>query len=369
MTIPISKPLLDGNERKYVDECLETGWISSEGPFVRRFETEFADAVGRRHGVSVSSGSGALDIAVTAMELGRGAEVIMPTFTIISCAQALVRAGAIPVLADSDPRTWNLDLEQVEGLISERTRAIMAVHIYGLTVDMERLSRLAERHGLRIIEDAAQAIGQQCHGRPCGSFGDLSVFSFYANKHVTTGEGGMVVTDDERLAERCRSLRNLCLRPAERFRHQELGWNYRMTNLQAALGCAQLERLAEHLARKADIAQRYEQILTGLPIQRPLPADHASTNCYWVYGLVLDDSVAMDARAVMAGLAERGIASRPFFWPMHEQPVFRKMGLFNDLRLPVAERLARRGLYLPSGPDISDDEIDQVAKALREILR
>lgn len=368
MTIPISKPLLDGNERKYVDECLETGWISSEGPFVQRFETEFAAAVGRRYGVAVSSGSGALDIAVTAMALGRGAEVIMPTFTIISCAQALVRAGAVPVLADCDPRTWNLDLEQVEGLITERTRAIMAVHIYGLTVDMERLSRLAERHGLRIIEDAAQAIGQQCHGRPCGSFGDLSVFSFYANKHVSTGEGGMVVTDDERLAESCRSLRNLCLRSEERFRHQELGWNYRMTNLQAALGCAQLERLAEHLARKGAIAQRYEQILTGLPIQRPLPADHASTNCYWVYGLVLDDSVAMDARAVMAGLAERGIASRPFFWPMHEQPVFRKMGLFNGLRLPVAERLARRGLYLPSGPDITDGEIDQVATALREIL-
>lgn len=368
MTIPISKPLLNGNEKKYVDQCLETGWISSEGPFVRRFETEFAATVGRQHGVAVSSGSGALDIAVTAMELGNGDEVIMPTFTIISCAQALVRAGAVPVLADSDPRTWNLDLDQVEGLITERTRAIMAVHIYGLTVDMARLSRLAERHGLRIIEDAAQAIGQQCNGRPCGSFGDLSVFSFYSNKHVTTGEGGMVASDDERLTERCRSLRNLCLRPGERFHHQELGWNYRMTNLQAALGCAQLERLAEHLARKREIAHRYDQLLEGLPIQRPLPADSASTNCYWVYGLVLDDSVAMDAQAVMASLEKRGIASRPFFWPMHEQPVFRKMGLFNDLCLPVAERLARRGLYLPTGPDITGPEIDVVATALREIL-
>ena len=369
MTIPISKPLLDGNERKYVDECLETGWISSEGPFVRRFETEFAAAVGRRHGVAVSSGSGALDIAVTAMELGRGAEVIMPTFTIISCAQALIRAGAIPVLADSDPRTWNLDLDQVEELITERTRAIMAVHIYGLTVDMERLSRLAERHSLRIIEDAAQAIGQQCHGRHCGSFGDLSTFSFYSNKHITTGEGGMVVTDDERLAERCRSLRNLCLRPEARFRHQELGWNYRMTNLQAALGCAQLERLTDHLARKHEIARQYDQLLAGLPIQRPLPSDAASRNCYWVYGLVLDDSLAMDANIVMARLAAHGVASRPFFWPMHEQPIFRKMGLFTTGQLPVAERLARRGLYLPTGPDITSAEIAQVAATLRGILR
>lgn len=368
MSIPVSKPLLHGNEKKYVNECLDTGWISSEGPFVRRFESEFAGLCARRHGIAVSSGSAALDVAVAALGLGPGDEVIMPTFTIISCAQALVRAGARPVLADADPLSWNLNLDQVEALITGRTRAIMAVHIYGLTVDMVRLTELASRHGLRIIEDAAQAIGQHCHGRPCGSFGDLSVFSFYSNKHVTTGEGGMVVTDDEKLAGRCRNLRNLCLQPEERFRHQELGWNYRMTNLQAALGCAQLEQLAAHLARKGEIARRYDRLLQGLPIQRPLPADTAATNCYWVYGLVLDDNFPLEARPVMASLAERGIASRPFFWPMHEQPVFRKMGLFAETRLPVAERLARRGFYLPAGPDITWGEIEEVAKVLREIL-
>ncbi len=245
MTIPVSKPLLDGNEMKYLQECLETGWISSEGPFVQRFETEFAAVADRRYGIAVSSGSAALDVAVAALGLRPGDEVIMPTFTIISCAQALVRAGVVPLLIDNDPRTWNMDLNQIEGLITERTRAIMAVHIYGLAVDMLRLTELAARHNLRIIEDAAQAIGQHCHGRPCGSFGELSVFSFYSNKHITTGEGGMVVTNDGALAERCRNLRNLCLRPEERFRHEELGWNYRMTNLQAALGCAQLERLPE----------------------------------------------------------------------------------------------------------------------------
>ncbi|NTV13186.1 MAG: DegT/DnrJ/EryC1/StrS family aminotransferase [Desulfobulbaceae bacterium] len=367
--IPVSKPLLNGNEKKYLNECLETGWISSEGPFVHRFETEFANLCDRRHGIAVSSGSAALDVAVAALGLSPGDEVIMPTFTIISCAQALVRAGLTPVLVEADPLTWNMDLDQVEGLISARTRAIMAVHIYGLTIDMLRLTELAARHQLRIIEDAAQAIGQHCHGRPCGSFGDLSVFSFYSNKHLTTGEGGMVVSNDDHLAGRCRSLRNLCLRPEERFRHEELGWNYRMTNLQAALGCAQLEKLADHLARKGEIARLYDQLLAGLPIQRPLPFAATSANCYWVYGLLLDDTVPLDGPAVMARLAAKGVASRPFFWPMHEQPVFRKMGLFQGLQLPVAERLARRGFYLPTGPDITNEEIAQVAAALREILR
>jgi len=366
--IPVSKPLLNGNENKYLNECLETGWISSEGPFVQRFESEFATLCERRHGIAVSSGSAALDVAVAALGLSPGDEVIMPTFTIISCAQALVRAGVTPVLLDSDPDSWNMDLAQIEGLITARTRAIMAVHIYGLTVDMVRLTELAARHNLRIIEDAAQAIGQHCHGRPCGSFGDLSVFSFYSNKHLTTGEGGMVVSNDDQLAARCRSLRNLCLRPEERFRHEELGWNYRMTNLQAALGCAQLESLPNHLARKGEIARQYDQLLAGLPIQRPLAADPAGTNCYWVYGLVLDDSLPLDGPAVMARLAAKGVASRPFFWPMHEQPVFRKMGLFAGVQLPVAERLARRGFYLPTGPDITAGEIAQVAATLREIL-
>jgi len=367
--IPVSKPLLNGNEKKYLNECLETGWISSEGPFVQRFETEFAALCQRQHGIAVSSGSAALDVAVAALGLGHGDEVIMPTFTIISCAQALVRAGVTPVLVDADPRSWNMDLAQVEGLITARTRAIMAVHIYGLTVDMLRLTELAARHNLRIIEDAAQAIGQHCQGRPCGSFGDLSVFSFYSNKHLTTGEGGMVVSNDDMLAGRCRSLRNLCLRPEERFRHEELGWNYRMTNLQAALGCAQLEKLDDHLARKGEIARQYDELLAGLPIQRPLPSDTASRNCYWVYGLVLDDNVPLDGPKVMARLAAKGVASRPFFWPMHEQPVFRKMGLFARVQLPVAERLARRGLYLPTGPDISNGEIAQVAATLREVLQ
>ncbi len=202
--IPVNEPLLDGNEGKYLQECIDTGWISSEGPFVRRFEEAFAERVGRRCAVAVSNGTAALDAAVGALELGPGDEVILPTFTIVSCAQAIVKAGAVPVVIDADARTWNMDVAQIEAKITPRTRAIMAVHIYGLPVDMAPLLALADRHGLKVIEDAAEGLGQDYDGKPCGGFGDISAFSFYANKVVTTGEGGMVAPDDEALAERCR---------------------------------------------------------------------------------------------------------------------------------------------------------------------
>jgi perosamine synthetase len=232
--IPVNEPLLDGNEKKYLSECIDTGWISSEGPFIRQFEEQFAQRVGRKYGIAVSNGSVAIDAAVAALEISRGDEVILPTFTIISCAAAIVRAGAVPVVVDCDPHTWNMDVSQIEAKITPRTKAIMVVHIYGLPTDMEPVLALADKHGLKIIEDAAEMHGQTYRGLPCGSFGDISTFSFYPNKHITTGEGGMLVTDDQKLAERCRSLRNLCFQPQKRFVHEELGWNFRMTNLQAA---------------------------------------------------------------------------------------------------------------------------------------
>ena len=207
--IPVNQPLLDGNEERYLVECVRTGWISSEGPFVARFEKQFAARVGRKHGVAVANGSVALEAAVAALGIGPGDEVIVPSSTIISCVAPIVRAGAIPVLVDCDPATWNMDVAQVQDRITSKTKAVMAVHIFGLPVDMDRLLGLAHKHGLKVIEDAAEAIGQTYRGRPCGSFGDLSAFSFYPNKHVTTGEGGMLVTDDAAIAERCRSLRNL----------------------------------------------------------------------------------------------------------------------------------------------------------------
>jgi perosamine synthetase len=256
--IPVNEPLLDGNEKKYLNECIDTGWISSEGPFVQKFEAGVAAAAGRRYGIAVCNGTVALEAAVAALELQPGDEVIMPAFTIISCAAAIVRRGCVPVLVDSDPLTWNMDVEKLKAKIeneieikkNKKLRAIMVVHIYGLPVDMDPVIEIAGNYGLKIIEDAAEMHGQTYMGKPCGSFGDISTFSFYPNKHITTGEGGMLLTDDERLAERCRSLRNLCFQPERRFVHEELGYNFRMTNLQAALGLAQLERLDEFVKRK-----------------------------------------------------------------------------------------------------------------------
>ncbi|MDJ0703953.1 MAG: DegT/DnrJ/EryC1/StrS family aminotransferase [Leptolyngbyaceae cyanobacterium MO_188.B28] len=367
--IPVNEPYLARNASKYLQECIDTGWISSEGPFVQQFETQFATLVNRKYGVAVCNGSAALEVAIAALKIGSGDEVILPTFTIISCATAIVRAGAIPVVVDSDPHTWNMDVAQIETKITPRTKAIMVVHIYGLPVDVVPIIKLADQYGLAIIEDAAEMHGQTYRGRPCGSFGDISTFSFYANKHITTGEGGMVLTDDEELAERCRSLRNLCFQPQQRFIHEELGWNFRMTNLQAAVGVAQLEELPACLIRKRKIGQYYNELLANISgLQQPMPRTDYAENIYWVYGVVLCNERSETPAEVMKQLAARKIGARPFFWPMHEQPVFRKMGLFAKESCPVAEKLARRGFYLPSGAALTDDAIEQVATALKEVL-
>lgn len=369
--IPVNEPLLNGNEKKYLNECIDTGWISSEGPFVHKFEEQFSARIGRKFGIAVCNGSVALDVAVAALGIGSGDEVILPTFTIISCAAAIVRAGAVPVVVDCDPVTWNMDVRQIERKISSRTKAIMVVHIYGLPVDMAPVLELAEQNGLKVIEDAAEMIGQNYRGQLCGSFGDVSTFSFYPNKHVTTGEGGMVVTDNEELAERCRSLRNLCFQKgSKRFVHEELGWNFRMTNLQAALGMAQLEKLDNHITRKRRMGQRYTDLLKAVPsLQLPLEKTDYAENIYWVYGVILEDNVPFDGEEAIRRLAEQKVGARPFFWPMHEQPVFKKMGLFENERYPVAERIARRGFYIPSGLALTDEQVEQVAISVREVFR
>lgn len=371
--IPVNEPLLDGNEKKYLIECIETGWISSEGPYVKKFEQSFAAQITRKHGVAVTNGSVALDIAVTALGIGPGDEVIMPTFTIISCAAAIVRTGARPVLVDSDPFTWNMDVNQLENKINANTKAIMVVHIYGLPVDMAPVLSLAEKYDLMIIEDAAEAhgleYGQGSQAKPCGSFGTISTFSFYPNKHITTGEGGLIATDDEQLAEKCRSLRNLCFQPHKRFIHEELGWNSRFTNLQAAVGLAQLEKLNEHIQLKRKMGKMYNQMLAGIKeLQLPRPTTEYAENIYWVYGLVLGDGIPLDADAAMRRLQAKKIGTRPFFWPMHEQPVFRKMGLFQNETYPVAERIARKGFYIPSGLTLAEDQIAYVAECIHQIL-
>jgi perosamine synthetase len=367
--IPVNEPVLNGNEKRYLIECIDTGWISSEGPFVERFEREFAARVDRKHGVAVTNGTAAIDSAVEVLGFAPGDEIILPTFAIISCINQIIRARIVPVLVDSDPQTWNMDISQVEAKITSRTRAIMVVHIYGLPVDLDPVLDIARRHGLRIIEDAAEMHGQTYKGHPCGSFGDISVFSFYPNKHITTGEGGMIVTNDDHLAAECRSLRNLCFQPQKRFRHDRLGWNFRMTNLQAAVGIAQLERLSEFVQRKRAMGAAYQSGLAYIPgLQLPLPQTDYGQNIYWVFGLLLDIEVSFDAEEAMARLAKMGVGTRPFFWPMHEQPVFQSIGLFDGEHYPVAENMARRGFYIPSGLGLTADQQETVIACVHKLM-
>jgi perosamine synthetase len=368
--IPVNEPVLDGNEKAYLAECIDSGWISSDGPFVKRLEDGIAKRLSRDFGVAVCNGTAALEVAVAALGLGPGDEVILPSFTIISCALAIVRVGALPVLVDADPVTWNMNVELLESVITSRTKAIMAVHLYGLPVDMDPLLSIARKYGLWIIEDAAEAIGQTYRGRPCGSFGDISILSFYPNKHVTTGEGGMVLTNESSLAARAQDLRNLCFGKEYRFKHDELGWNFRMSNLQAAVGVAQLERLEQTLEKKRLIGGWYEELLSGVSgIQRAPARIPSADNIWWVYGVVLADSVSFDAASAMSMLATRGIGTRPFFWPIHEQPIFRRLGMFQNVRCSVAERIGRRGFYLPSGVGLTYMQAETVAKELRALLQ
>jgi perosamine synthetase len=364
--IPVNTPLLSGNEKKYLIECIETGWISSEGPFIQKFEESFSAYVDRKFGVAVSNGSAALDIAVKALNIGHGDEVIVPTFTIISPVQSIVTAGALPVLVDSDPITWNMDVNQIESKITSKTKAILVVHIYGLPVDMDPILELCEKHNLFLIEDAAEMHGQTYKGRKCGSFGTISTFSFYPNKHITTGEGGMLVTNDEKLSERCKKLRNLAFEPkGRRFVHEELGWNYRMTNLQAALGLAQLEKIDSHILKKREIGQAYQSGLKNLEgFQLPLAKTDYAENIYWIFGLVAETQELCEQ--TVRKLNEQQIGTRPFFWCMHEQPIFQSMGLFKDEKYPVAEQMARNGFYLPSGLGLEFDELMNVIQTIND---
>ena len=368
--ITVNEPLLNGNEKKYLCECIDTGWISSEGPFVKEFEQKMSTTVGRKYGVAVSNGTAALEVAVQALGIGEGDEVIMPAFTIISCAMSVTKVGAIPVLVDSDLYTWNMNIQEIEAKITPKTKAIMMVHLYGLPVEADKVLTLAKKYNLKVIEDAAEMHGQTYNGRHCGSFGDISIFSFYPNKHITTGEGGMVVTDDEQLAERCRMLRNLCFKKDVRYIHDEISDNYRFTNLQAAVGLAQLERLDEFITKKREMGRYYTEHLKDvkgliLPIERTNYAD----NIYWVYGLVLEKDVPADNRLIQKLLAEEGIGSRVFFWCMHEQPVYQRQRLFENQKYPNAEYLARKGFYIPSGLALTEEQMEQVVDGVKNVMK
>ena len=363
--IPVSRPLIEKNEIGAVLESLESGWISSAGAQVKLFERRWSDYCGMKFGVAVSSGTSALQISTRLLDLKPGDEVIMPTFTIISCALAIIGAGGKPVLVDSEPRTWQMDVTKIRSKITSRTKAILVVHTYGHPVEIEPVLDIARKYDLRIIEDAAEAHGAKYQNKPCGGFGDISIFSFYANKIITTGEGGMVLTNNEEFSDRARSLRNICFQDENRFIHDDLGYSFRMSNIQAAVGAEQVTRIESIVQKKREIAKRYNDNLKSIDgLILPHEADWAK-NVYWVYGILLGDLIRCDANEFRRFLASREIETRPFFVGMHEQPIFKNMQLFENEKYPVAENMSRRGLYIPSGLGITNEEIDQVCDTIR----
>ncbi len=369
--IPVCEPLLLGNEQKYVSRSVEQGWISSSGPYVADFERKFAEHLGVGHAVTTCNGTTALHLALVAAGIGEGDEVIVPTFTMIASASAVCQSGALPVFVDCERDTWNLDVAALEAKITPRTRAVMPVHIYGLPCDMDPLLALARKHGLRVIEDAAEAIGSRYHGRACGALGDFGCFSFFANKVITTGEGGMVVTDDAALAEQLRYYKNLCfpLKGPRRYVHEHLGFNYRMPNTSAAIGLAQLERVDDYVARRRNNAARYDARLSGergitTPVQLA-----GSINSYWMYSILIEDDFGPNRDEVIRLLAERGIETRSFFVPMHQQRALIDYGCDVSGAFPNAEWISPRGLYLPSGSGLTDAQLERVCQALLELRR
>ena len=365
--IPVCEPLLAGNETKYVLDCLKTNWISSNGSYLKKFEDGFSRYCGVKHGIGVCNGTVALHLAYAALGIGPEDEVIVPTLTISSTVFAVLYCGAKPVFVDAEADTWNMDPYLLEAKITKKTKAIVPVHMYGHPCDMDAILRLSRKYRLAVIEDAAQAHGAQYKGRMAGSFGKLSCFSFYSNKIITCGEGGMVLTDDDRLAEKCRSMKNLSFLKERRFFHKEIGFNYRMTNIQAAIGLAQLEQVNEMIDRRRANARLYNQFLSGiegltLPTERP-----DVRNAYWMYGIVFGPDFGVQRDMVMKKLLDKGIETRTFFIPMHNQPVLKKAGCMDRGKYPVSQKLGRNGLYLPSGSGLKPREIEYIVGCLKQI--
>jgi len=360
--IPVFEPWLPDNARRYVLDCVESGWISSLGEYVPRFERAFSRFCGTAHGVATTNGTTAIHLALAVLGVGPEDEVLVPDLTFVATANAVRYTGATPVLVDVTPDTWGMDPARAREKLTPRAKAILPVHLYGHPVDMDPILELARRHGLWVVEDAAEAHGARYKGRPVGSLGHLGCFSFYGNKIVTTGEGGMVVTNDPALAEQLAFLRDHAMDGKRRYYHPAVGFNYRMTNIQAAIGCAQLEAIDEILARRRRIAEAYARGLAGIPDLALQPrADWAEPVC-WMVSVLVEEAFGLDRAEVITGLRERGADSRPFFVPLHDLPPYRDEGSY-----PVAEALGRKGINLPSGNRLTPEQIELVCHALREL--
>ena len=368
--IPVNRPVITAEDLAAVAAVLEDGWISGDGPIVRQFEEALARTVNTTHAVAVTTGTTACDLTMEALKIRPGDHVILPAMTIISTASHLARLGAHIQVIDADPDTWCMQAETCADAISPATRAVIAVHIYGLPVDLDPILDAARGTSTWVVEDAAEAIGLTYKGRPCGSLGDAGIFSFYANKTVTAGEGGAVVTSNEAIADELRSLKNLCFQAHERFVHQHLGYNARMSSLTAALAESQLRRLDTLVQTKRALGARYSEGLRGHPwLQLPKSRTDYAENSYWVYGVVLLPDAPSDAPKLMTSLRGAGVDTRRFFYPMNRQPALLDAGVVSAEAMPVAEMLWERGLYLPSGVGTTEDEIDRTIDALWGLCR
>ncbi len=365
--IPVCEPFLSGKELEYVNDCLKTNWISSKGKYIEEFEQRFANYCGCQYGISASSGTTALHLALASLGIGPGDEVIIPTFTMIATAFAVAYTGGKPVLVDAEPETWNIDTAKIEEKITDDTKVILPVHIYGHPCDMKPIMRIAQKHHLWVVEDAAEAHGAEYRGNKAGGIGDVNCFSFYANKIITTGEGGMVVTNDAEIAERARSLKDLAHSKVKRFLHTDIAFNYRMTNIQAAIGLAQFEKIDELIERRRSHAHLYDSLLKDIEGVRLPPEKEWAKNVYWMYGILVEDSFGISRDELMERLKGKGIETRVFFIPVHQQPAFQKLNLFQSESYPVAEGLSQKGLYLPSGSGLREAEIQEVCRIIREI--
>jgi perosamine synthetase len=358
--IPVYQPALNGNEKKYVNECLDTTWISSKGKFIDEFESSFANFIGVKYAASVSNGTVALHLAMIALGIGPGDEVIVPSLTYISSVNAIVYVGATPVFIDSLPDTWQMDQADLKRKITARTKAVMAVHLYGHPCEIELIDEICKVNGLFLIEDCAEALGSKYADRHVGTYGDISTFSFYGNKTITTGEGGMVVTNDETLFDRSVHFKGQGLAKHRQYWHDVIGYNYRMTNICAAIGLAQLEQIDGFLKRKREIAKFYEQNIINPKIE--FHKEKAGiTHSYWMCSILTPDSTLREE--LRENLAKEGVETRPLFYPVHTMPMYSQ----KFQKIPVAENLGWRGINLPSYPGLSNEELGLICGIINQL--
>lgn len=369
--IPVNQPLIAKNALKYVTDCIKTGWISSAGSYITKFENEFARFIGVKHAITTTNGTTALHLALATLRIGPGDEVILPDHTMFACADAICYTGAKPVVVDVERDTWNIDVQKIEKKITKKTKAIMPVHLYGHPVDMDPLMRLAKKYRLYVVEDAAEAHGALYKGSVVGSFGTINAFSLYANKIVTSGEGGMVVTNDKRLAARARTLHDLAHSPKRRFLHEEIGFNYRLTNLQAALGLAQLEEVNRFIAKKQWMAKLYNELLSRVEGITLPPHKKWARNVYWMYSILIEDSFGLTRDQLTQKLKEEGVDTRTFFIPLHKQPALINLGYYTgkEKNYPVSDEISEKGMYLPSGLAITEEQIQMVVSSIKKIQK